>query len=76
MPLLAWYNSGMNTPYNAGDTSDDTDEMKITIRLPRTVAVGMRVSAKANDRSLNGEIVRALREYLARQRSQQKQKDA
>ena len=38
----------------------------------------MKVSAKANDRSLNGEIVRALREYLARQQrepSQQKRQD-
>jgi predicted HicB family RNase H-like nuclease len=46
-------------------------EVKITLRLPLEVAEGMKRSALANDRSLNGEIVRALREYLAQQRRSQ-----
>lgn len=44
------------------------EEIKITLRLPADVAEGMKQSAHQNDRSLNGEIVRALREYLAKQK--------
>jgi predicted HicB family RNase H-like nuclease len=43
-------------------------EVKITVRIPADVAEGMKQSAQQNDRSLNGEIVRALREYLAQQK--------
>jgi hypothetical protein len=43
-------------------------EVKITLRMPADVAAGMKQSAQENDRSLNGEIVRALREYLARRK--------
>ena len=60
----------MNTSEN-GD-SKRTEEVRITFRMPADVADGMRASAKANDRSLNGEVVRALREYLARQQKQGK----
>jgi predicted HicB family RNase H-like nuclease len=38
-------------------------EAKLTIRIPVEIAEKMRRLAKAHDRSLNGEIVRALREY-------------
>ncbi len=38
-------------------------EIKLTIRIPAEIAEKMRRLAKAHDRSLNGEIVRALREY-------------
>jgi hypothetical protein len=44
------------------------EEIKITLRMPTDVAEGMKLSARQNDRSLNGEIVRALREYLAKQK--------
>ena len=44
------------------------EEIKITLRLPAEVAEDMKRSARENDRSLNGEIVRALREYLAKQK--------
>jgi predicted transcriptional regulator len=43
-------------------------EVKLTIRLPAEVAEALRVLAKDHDRSLNGEIVRALRAYAAAQR--------
>ena len=43
-------------------------EVKITLRLPAEVAEHMKQSARENDRSLNGEIVRALREYLAKRK--------
>jgi predicted transcriptional regulator len=36
----------------------------ITIRLPAEIAAAVRRLAKQHDRSLNGEIVRALREYI------------
>lgn len=47
-------------------------EVKITLRMPAEVAEGMKLSARENDRSLNGEIVRALREYLARREDRRK----
>ncbi len=53
-PLLWWYNNGMDT---------EPREVKITIRIPAEIAEKMRQLAKQHDRSLNGEIVRALREY-------------
>jgi hypothetical protein len=43
-------------------------EIKITLRLPADVAERMKRAAQENDRSLNGEIVRALREYLAKRK--------
>jgi predicted transcriptional regulator len=44
-----------------------TAEVKITLRVPADVAEMMKQLARANDRSLNGELVRAIREYIARQ---------
>jgi predicted HicB family RNase H-like nuclease len=38
-------------------------ETKITIRIPAVIAELLRRRARQHDRSLNGEIVRALREY-------------
>lgn len=54
MPLSWWYNDGMDTQQH---------EIKLTIRIPVELADKMRRLAKAHDRSLNGEIVRALRAY-------------
>lgn len=50
------------------DTPHEHEEVKITLRMPANVAAGMKQSAQENDRSLNGEIVRALRDYLAKQK--------
>jgi hypothetical protein len=55
MPLSQWYNGGMD---------NHEQETKITIRIPTGIAEQMRQLAKQHDRSLNGEIVRALREYI------------
>jgi hypothetical protein len=38
----------------------------ITIRVPAEIMELLRVLAKQHDRSLNGEIVRALREYTGK----------
>jgi len=42
----------------------------LTIRIPAEIAELLRRLAKAHDRSLNGEIVRALREYTEKHRSE------
>jgi len=61
----------MDTGENGNpNRAEVNDEVRITFRMPADVAEGIRASAKANDRSLNGEIVRALREYLTRQQHQ------
>jgi hypothetical protein len=44
------------------------EEVTITLRLPAAVAAGRQQSARVHDRSLNGAIVRALREHLARRK--------
>ncbi|HUY79640.1 MAG TPA: Arc family DNA-binding protein [Ktedonobacterales bacterium] len=68
MTLPIGYNSVMDTGENGNPKR--AEEVRITFRMPADVAEGIRASAKANDRSLNGEIVRALREYLTRQQHQ------
>jgi predicted transcriptional regulator len=62
MPLEQWHNSGMETKRH---------ETKLTIRLPTEIAELMRRLAARHDRSLNGEIVWALREYIAQRQEQQ-----
>jgi len=42
----------------------------ITIRIPAEIAEVLRRLAKRHDRSLNGEIVRALREYAERHKDE------
>jgi predicted DNA binding CopG/RHH family protein len=46
--------------------STDRDETRITIRFPRQVADAIKQRAAENDRSITGEVVRAVREYIAR----------
>jgi Arc/MetJ-type ribon-helix-helix transcriptional regulator len=48
--------------------STERDETRITIRFPRQVADAIKQLAAQNDRSSNSEVVRAVREYIARQR--------
>jgi hypothetical protein len=45
-------------------------ETRITIRIPVEIAEMLRRLAKQHDRSLNGEIVRALREYTQRHKDE------
>ena len=47
---------------------NERDETRITSRFPRQVADASKQVAVANDRSLNSEVVHAVREQLARQR--------
>ena len=48
----------------------------ITIRIPAEIAEQMRRVAKQHDRSLNGEIVRALREYVAKHQEKQEYRNS
>lgn len=48
--------------------STERDETRITIRFPRQVADAIKRLATENDRSINSEVVRAVREYIVRQR--------
>jgi hypothetical protein len=45
-------------------------ESRITVRIPAEIAALLRRLAKQHDRSLNGEIVRALREYTERHKDE------
>ncbi len=50
------------------------NEAHITVRIPADIAEAMRQLAKQHDRSLNGELVRAMREYIEKhQQRQEKQ---
>ena len=51
------------TVYN-GCMSEKPSPTSITIRIPPEIAETLRTLAKQHDRSLNGEIVRALREHV------------
>jgi hypothetical protein len=48
--------------------STEREETRITIRFPRQVADAIKKLAAENDRSINSEVVHAVRAYLARQR--------
>lgn len=48
-------------------------DIRITVRFPAEVAAALRASAREHQRSLNGEIVWAAKEYLARQPKPRKQ---
>lgn len=44
---------------------DKTKETRITIRFPADLAEELRILAEQEERSINGEVVHALREYVA-----------
>ncbi|HEV2460751.1 MAG TPA: Arc family DNA-binding protein [Ktedonobacterales bacterium] len=45
----------------------------ISIRFPHEIAETIRRLAQEHDRSINGEVVRAIREYITRQQKQRTQ---
>ena len=55
--------------YNS-DMDAQEREVRITIRIPAEIAEALRRLAKQHDRSLNGEIVRALREYAEKHKGE------
>jgi hypothetical protein len=56
MVTIQWYNSVMKSE----------QEIRITVRFPAALIEALRPLAKQEDRSLNGEIVQAVREYVKR----------
>ena len=50
--------------------SEKQPSTSITIRIPTEIAEMLRRLATQHDRSLNGEIVRALREYADRHKGE------
>jgi hypothetical protein len=46
-------------------TDTPKQEQSISIRFPLEVLQGLREAARAHNRSLNGEVIWALRQYLA-----------
>ena len=48
------------------------NEVKITVRFPANLIADLRPLAQQEDRSLNGEIVQAVREYIAKRRKERK----
>lgn len=46
-------------------------ETRISIRFPWDVLAGIRQLAKQHERSFNGEIIWALREYIAKHQEEQ-----
>jgi predicted transcriptional regulator len=53
--------------------STEQDVVHISIRFPSELADAIRRLAKEHDRSINGEVVRAVREYIMRQQKPRKQ---
>jgi predicted transcriptional regulator len=43
------------------------DMVHISIRFPREIAEALKRLAQEHDRSVNGEVVRAVREHITRQ---------
>jgi hypothetical protein len=52
---------------------DKQPEQKITIRFPLDVLEAIRQLARVHDRSFNGEVIWALREYAKRHAKEQAQ---
>jgi hypothetical protein len=50
----------------------ETQEHRLTIRLSAEAVAALKNLAKAHSRSLNGEVDWALREYIARQKREQR----
>jgi predicted transcriptional regulator len=48
------------------------DETRITIRFPSDVAKAIKTLASQHDRSINSEVVHAVRDYIARQKAEKK----
>ena len=54
----------------------ETQEKTLTIRLPAELLKDMRELAQEHTRSLNGEVLVALREYVKQQKTRAKAEDA
>ena len=57
--------------YN-GYMNDTPKEQRISIRFPLDVLAGLREAARQHERSFNGEVIWALRIYLAQQKGKKR----
>jgi len=51
---------------------DKKQEKRFSVRFPLYVLEAIRQLAQEEDRSLNGEIIQAVREYIAKRRKERK----
>jgi|GraSoi2013_100cm_1033763.scaffolds.fasta_scaffold40760_3 hypothetical protein len=51
---------------------DKKQEKRFSVRFPLDVLEAIRQLAQEEDRSLNGEIIQAVREYIAKRRKERK----
>lgn len=54
------------------DTMEDKEETRLTVRFPPAVADALRTIAEEDDRSLNWEVVEAVKRYVAQRRKKQR----
>lgn len=54
----------------------DATETRITVRFPASLIEDLRPLARGNMRSLNGEIVRAVSQYIERQQQEAAKKQS
>ncbi len=57
-------------------TTEENQQKKMTFVLPRPLMERLRTLAKQHHRSLTGELVVAIEQYLAREERQEGQSDA
>lgn len=60
-------------PYTGGMTKERIDEVKTNLRVSHDVLDAVRRLARLHERSLNSEIIVALREYAARHADDEQQ---
>ena len=53
------------------ENTQQKSERRISIRFPLDILAAIRTLAKQHERSFNGEVIWALREYAARYKSEQ-----
>lgn len=66
---IACYNGGMENT----SKGEQGKERRISIRFPLDVLAAIRRLAKQHERSFNGEVIWALRDYVQRQEQRQEQ---
>ena len=54
------------------DTMENKEETRLTVRFPPSVSEDLHAIAKEDDRSLNWEVVEAVKQYVARRRKKQR----
>lgn len=69
-PIVCYNGDMQDTPQ--GERGNSGQDRRISIRFPLDVLSAIRRLAKQHERSFNGEVIWALRDYAQRQEQQQK----